>query len=136
HGRVTDHVPARQGEAARHRVGGADESTVDECTDGAAGFEQSSDLPGFEACQSRETDHGGAEHVGRGDEVGFAVEHADVGGHPDIMSRDQVGQYGGCCTSCSRYPEAASSSAGIPSPCAKGHRGDLPSKIHTARTGS
>ena len=87
HGRVADHGSTRKGEPARHGISGADELVVDECADGAAGLQQLSDLPRCEVGQPREPDHRGAEHVGRGNEVVLAVEHANLGGHPAIMPR-------------------------------------------------
>ena len=85
HGRVVDHGSARKSQRAGHGVCGADELVVDESTDRAAGFEQAGDLTRSEVRQTREPDHGSPEHIGRGDEVAFAVEDTDVGGHPVII---------------------------------------------------
>ena len=68
---------------------------VDEGADGATGLEQCGDLAGWKIGQRRETDHRGAKHVGRGDQISFAVQHPDVGGHAAIMSCETAS---GCLT--------------------------------------
>jgi hypothetical protein len=87
HGRVTDDGSARKSQRARHGVSGADQLVVDESADRAARFEQPGDLPRSEVRQPRESDHGGAEHIGGGNKADFGVEHADIGSHPDIRAR-------------------------------------------------
>ncbi len=91
---VADDGSAGKGEPARHGIGGANELAVDECADGSARFQQRGDLPRRQTRQGREADHRGAEQIRRGDEVAFAVEHTDLGGHPDIMSRGSCGSEG------------------------------------------
>ena len=90
HGRMADLGSTGKGQRARHGVGGTGELVVDESTDRAAGFEQSGDLSRREAGQTREPDHRSAEHIGRGKKIVFADKYADVGGHPDIMSRELI----------------------------------------------
>jgi hypothetical protein len=87
HGRVADLGSARKSERARHGIRCADQLLVDECTDGAAGLEQASDLPRCEVRQPREADHGSAKHVYGSDEVVLAVKDANLGGRPTIMPR-------------------------------------------------
>jgi hypothetical protein len=87
HGCVADRGSTRKSQRARYGVSGADELVPDERTDRAARFEQLSNLSRREVRQLREPDHGSAEHVCGSDKVVLAVEHADIGSHPDIMAR-------------------------------------------------
>src|ERR1700722_17336258 len=128
---VADDGSAGKSESARHGIGGANELVLDECADGAALFQQCGDLPWRQTRQGREADHRGAKQIRRGNQVAFAVEHTDLGGHTDIMSRSRCGsegasldrirsryadQYGCCWITRSRNPGAAFSSAGMLSP--------------------
>jgi hypothetical protein len=85
---VADDGSAGQGEPARHGIGGANELVFDECADGSAPFQQCGDLPRGQTRQGRKADHRGAEQIRRGNQVAFAVEHTDLGGHTVIMSRN------------------------------------------------
>ncbi len=87
HGRVTHQRPAGQRQPAGHRVGGADELPAGVGPDRAARLEQRADLAGCQPRQRREPDHGGAEHVGGGNQVVFVVENTDLDSHAAIMSR-------------------------------------------------
>ena len=80
HRGVVDDCPTRKRQPAGHGICGADQFIVDECADGAPGFQQCGDLAGLQV-QGWKPDHGGAKDIRGSQEFVLALQHADVGAH-------------------------------------------------------